>query len=76
MHPLASPAAIEAQTPRRAVLFPEPGMEPGEDSAHVPVKQELDDEEMAMQAEMQETSSVPSKQHSSKFPVHPVAPNP
>ena len=42
-------------------------MEPGEDSAHAPVKQELDDEEMAMQAEMQETSSVPSKQHSSKF---------
>ena len=36
-------------------------MEPG-DSAHVPVKQELDDEEMAMQAEMQETFSVPSKQ--------------
>ncbi|CAE7897635.1 Ttn, partial [Symbiodinium sp. KB8] len=32
-------------------------MEPGEDSAHAPVKQELDDEEMAMQAEMQETSS-------------------
>ena len=40
-------------------------MEPGDESArHEPVKHELDEEEIALQAEMQETyKCLPSRQH-------------
>ena len=51
----ASPAG---QTACRVWIVFSIGMDPGENSGHVPIKQELNDEERAMQAESRRPSTV------------------